>query len=824
MGRCFVQLLFTYAASCSCRGLIWSTACLNRLASSVALPGLLLLRRCTLRVNHILFHRHVVISVLTLTCVVIAGGQYLPAFDEAADPEDSLVSQEASKASLHITTHPVSGDRHPQDLDVLPSGLPPPSTSTAAKPRVESTHLTRQAEQETKGRAPSANLPVIPAVPIVAPTSSSKPSKDAVAATELSSAEMYGTAKASEQRDVPDHDKTTEETHDIQTARKPGKEERSKADSSTTDIQQLVSEKSATKRSHPGKLDIAAAADSFRQSLPGAAGTHNSVTLPTDDSRSNTPSAVSSRDQEFPALRPSQPKNIRVVATPKLETPPVLPSLPSASHGASNSPTVHHPSRKASLASINRPATPSSEMISDNASMTSASLSRANSPPPKVGLAPVRQTTKSQQKKQRKDNKKELEKKAQDEAVANTPVEEKEIAPIVGRKKKQQKSKAANAVAEDATTVSSRPDSPKGKVKAKEGEVRDRAGIKPPLKVVIPGPAKKEDAAEHEEAAQAEELKEAEPEVEQEQASSASAAASDLNAVSIIADLIASGEVDLAEHDFFKPVGSLKARPEINATTFIDLHRKLALTHQDQINLSEGRPVRLPRPGTATTEPTSLSSRVLITPGGYFLRGLSAEKEERILELERHVSNHPGPTKYIPARHMGENGFFMVGGRVVQGGASAMPAPPAAAQPGSCSPAGPAHKMRVDEALNYINQFVLPALPAANASAEDVPASPDTGLAPDPNRYAPYVTPSAAAGFGADVAGVVQYMAAGLDGAGRSEVVGGPRAQLPSVPLMNADDAESAMLAARKETEAIEKRLNALLRKNKRLVLGASGP
>ena len=44
---------------------------------------------------------------------------------------------------------------------------------------------------------------------------------------------------------------------------------------------------------------------------------------------------------------------------------------------------------------------------------------------------------------------------------------------------------------------------------------------------------------------------------------------------------------------------------------------------------------------------------------------------------------------------------------------------------------------------------------------------------------------------------------------------------LGNVSMLSLTDAESAMQIARKETEGLEKRLNALLKKNKRLLLGS---
>lgn len=66
----------------------------------------------------------------------------------------------------------------------------------------------------------------------------------------------------------------------------------------------------------------------------------------------------------------------------------------------------------------------------------------------------------------------------------------------------------------------------------------------------------------------------------------------------------------------------------------------------------------------------------------------------------------------------------------------------------------------------------------------------------------------------------------GLDGITAQLAVGRDidvdRAQpLSNVTLLSLQDAEAAMQAARKETEGLEKRLNALIKKNKKLLLGS---
>ncbi|KAK6407706.1 hypothetical protein LTR95_018514, partial [Oleoguttula sp. CCFEE 5521] len=165
----------------------------------------------------------------------------------------------------------------------------------------------------------------------------------------------------------------------------------------------------SVKRKHPGKLDIAAAVEK-QKALAASIATSATPVASTPDLQSKsiaqTPSVVDSPSTSAPpsAVR-APPRTLRVVQTPKTETPtvatppPVLPPLVEAIF-------KRLPSRQPSVASMNFPGTPSSEQVSlsDNISMTSTSMSRANSPPPsKVGTAPIRAKTKAQQRKERKE-------------------------------------------------------------------------------------------------------------------------------------------------------------------------------------------------------------------------------------------------------------------------------------------------------------------------------------------------------------------------------------------------------------------------------------
>ncbi|EQL02839.1 RNA recognition motif domain, eukaryote [Ophiocordyceps sinensis CO18] len=183
---------------------------------------------------------------------------------------------------------------------------------------------------------------------------------------------------------------------------------------------------------------------------------------------------VSAGTASSPIQRASH-RSIRVMPTARAEGP----ALPSPAHSVA--------SKSVSLPHI--PDTPWSEMISDTASLLSASVSasRVGSPPPsRIGSASVRSTTKSQLRKQRKEALK-LETKVMSEASKAEPEEH---APVIGRKKKQKKEKPARAsanqprpdltqepVPDDKSTVKSvvQEEAVMDKVSSEEAETKPKA-------------------------------------------------------------------------------------------------------------------------------------------------------------------------------------------------------------------------------------------------------------------------------------------------------------------------------------------------------------
>lgn len=483
-------------------------------------------------------------------------------------------------------------------------------------------------------------------------------------------------------------------------------------------------------------------------------------------------------------------------------------------------------------------------------------------------------------KRQRRDAKKELEKKELEEVTIAPVVEEKEIAPIIGKKKKKAKQK--NAVAEDTTPSISRPPSPVAGATASEKQQTGTAAAASPKGT--------KESSKEEELGSKTDNPDASIKVEQAKAERAESVDQyNLTPCGIIEALASAGNVDVSELAFFKPVTSVNHRREISSAEMEEVNRKFTISDADQAKLAEGIPVHHVGPTGST------SSRVMISPGGYVLRGLSSDLEQRFLELEKSVAEAAkSPAAFRPARQGSDSGFYMIGGRVVQ----SVPATPTTTttttvSSGSTDPLGtvastttPSNamsKVRLHEALNYINQFVLPVLPSRGKFDATTPFSFKmddngirTGTAPDPATYTTFINhPSSSSptttstAISSEVAGVVHGMVSGLtsattpttttstpphrvagSGSGSGSAVGagaivmGPPPPPPSlgglvgggggagpedesfflsrVPLLSVDAAESAWHTSKRETEAVEKRLNALIKKNRRLAIGAS--
>ncbi|KAH0536928.1 hypothetical protein FGG08_006230 [Glutinoglossum americanum] len=750
-----------------------------------------------------------------------------PVLKEISKSVDSLVDDERQfgDAFLDSFTGKIPQTRplsmflsHAHPIPCLSGGVPEAS-------------LLSDSQNVPQHRPITAHHLVAPAVPIVPVT----PTFVAVASRNLAQAQRQDTSDTRSTVSAPDVTELKDKKTSVVAIapavpivsikntlpRTPTKAEASKANAKL-EVKYRSSKKGATTQKRPPPPPV--------KTNLGYGSQSKKVEKPAKSPAVSRPDTPTTRTPDSPAARP--PKMLRLISsTPKAESP-------SSTAGAITAILAKTPSRQ-TFASTNRPETPASEMISDNISLTSASLSRANSPPPGlvVGTAPVKAKTKNQLKKERREAQKEKERKELEETMAKTQVEEVQHAPVVGRLKKKSRQPGTGG----STPVPSRPASPALKEKEVESATPTATPAAPmpapapaPTPALAPATVTKDKDTKKEKDREPKKDKSKDKKFDLESYIPPSLSTEPIQKPGITAALVVSElqsadrlyKTDLA---FFKSVVGLNNRHEITTEDFQSLDRKLTISNEDQQKLSDGLPVHIP------SSTNRVSSRILITPGGCFLRGLTPEQEQKYLALEKRIAEEKGLGRWTPARLGGENGFSMIQGRVVQTGPTAVGAGSAGRSTSLLSEA--ANKLRVGDALGYINQFVLPTLPANRDRSKDVHGYEfgdfslkvagnvnETGRAPEPSRYTPYM-PGSAAAFGSDVAGVMHGMASGGTDAGASGSLdgGGLRKplQLPSVPLLSADEAEKALFVARKETEALERKFNAVWKKNRRLVFGS---
>jgi CCR4-NOT transcription complex subunit 4 len=514
------------------------------------------------------------------------------------------------------------------------------------------------------------------------------------------------------------------------------------------------------------------------------------------------------------------PKTLRVIATPKTEAPPpASPALTMASVALSGT--------SRAVSGSYRPDTPASEMISDNASVVSASVthSRASSPPPsRIGSAAVRTTTKSQQRKQRKDVLKQ-----ETKLIAEAPIAEAEVhAPIMGRKKKQKKEKPVKATQPDASTIPetpadepSQPPSQQEPVKEPERETEEKpAKSKTSQKKSTKSKGKTKEVETQPTPPPPASPEESTPDTQEPPARPQPDPAS---VFSEVKNTLWASSVDKLQ--LFKPIANGSSRTDYSAAKnnankaehCKDCSCKCGeIQDEDLAALRAGKPVR--------KQFHVDGSRMLITPNGDCIRGLTPEEEDAFLELQAAIAKTAeNPGSFIAPRHQpGSGAFSLIKGRAVPNGRPNIF--PATAQLQSQDPIG---KLQREDALSYINQYVLPRLNlgATNMGFPKGASPTKDAAAASLNSLAPYFYgPDAAAGVGIysppDGARAMQdFSSAGMSSEERGKNFG---MGVGGMPLMSVEDAEGALAAARRETEKLEKGLNQVIKRNRRLVLGGN--
>ncbi|KAJ8062840.1 hypothetical protein OCU04_008095 [Sclerotinia nivalis] len=518
----------------------------------------------------------------------------------------------------------------------------------------------------------------------------------------------------------------------------------------------------------------------------------------------NTPST-----SEFPSLPATKSiplRTIKVTQTPKAEVVPT--GSPAPTSATSVAPYPVHP-----------PDTPSEQ---DNASIMSATASRASSPAPSRNGQPLAQKINTAKRNKIKAQKKETALEAQMAAAAESKRTEEEQPPVLGRKMKVKKEKTkASSAASGSTPAPSRPASPppvitaQEEIKAAEPAMSEKPVSLGSDKAVSKSEAKAKNKAKAQQATPPPEPPRA-PIVEDEELAEKFTPPTP-TPTSVVQELEGEGALNMSDHVFLKtPIGvNNEKKREKDATAPLESNPKLNISPEERAELNAGKPVHKIASG---------SIRIMLTPNGDCVRNLTAEEEERFLELQARLAADAGPTAFVSAKHNAGTGFNLVGGRAVPNGLpSYFPHTPAS----NTTPLDAVSKIQRDEALSYINQYVLPSLSnnaqlekalSANALSGDMLQgselsswAPLSGNSPE-NQDFPY---GSSPGDGNNLDTGIANMTASLTG-GR-DIDRGPQAQ--NVQLLNEKESESAMQIAKKETQELEKRLLAVLKKNRKMLL-----
>ena len=561
-------------------------------------------------------------------------------------------------------------------------------------------------------------------------------------------------------------------------------------DDSRNDSDAKVSTKAGSKRPHPGKIDISKAILMPEKDIPSSttsAGPPKSEVLArrrapsltsSASSRPGTPAAVATGS---PIRRTSTlARTLRITGTPS-EVTPTTTAQPTSTPVAASASKVS--SRRPSVSSLNAPGTPGSEYV-DSTSLASASVSRANSPPPLT-------TNKKAEKKARKQKQKQ----AQTEVEA-LPIKEptEEQAPILSRKKKTKKPGDGPTTKRTATSSStpqvSRPPSPKleendedieNVISAEPEQLDD--DVETPTEKIPEPPATASEPEPSQPSASTTEKENDKP----------------LTAAAILRALESTHQLALSTLSLLKPLTETKPRnwltdPTPSSTTAhpssttlpfttADLHNHLdqlalELTRAEAELLRRGTPLRRAPPDGR------LSGRALVTPDGRRFACLSGPEEDRAVALAAADAAAKGPARWRPAK---------------------TPAAAAAAAAPRDAPKAGGVPARADDVAAGVNAFVPPGVdgPGGGAAAEAGSAEP-----------------------GARVERRAEDVAQGRGGEGALGAYAGIGAGYAAlgVPLakekMSVKEAEALLGEARKAAEMWERKLNAVVKKNRKLVFG----
>jgi CCR4-NOT transcription complex subunit 4 len=402
------------------------------------------------------------------------------------------------------------------------------------------------------------------------------------------------------------------------------------------------------------------------------------ATPDTIESLPSTPNASAPKFADWTSA--SRPRTLRLTTTmtPRAEA---APSSGMTERSTTLSAAVlKQTSRQPSLSSISR-SHPSTPTVSEHG--TSTGISRAGSPPASdiVGSAQERNKSKSQAKKERKAKSRATNESRDEEPAVPTPPISEVVGPIISRQKKKKRTqeKSSRVYAEARSGVASEaesaitahaekadkvetgkaikePSSPSSQdrpiISIKKSNAKARSGkLKSEKRNTPAASSEKEDQAARgatprrsytlndlfNDAAKLPDTDDALSELLNASISATSR---------LLQELLDSNEIDLNSALFSAPpLTSYKLPPQsykgadyldANGYTMTSPFGEIYLSGHDRKQLLQGRDVRLSDPN----KPQNVLKRTMITPSGAIFRHLSAEEEERVIELEDRMKDN----------------------------------------------------------------------------------------------------------------------------------------------------------------------------------------
>ena len=632
-----------------------------------------------------------------------------------------------------------------------------------------------------------------------------------------------------------------------------------------------VSTKAGGKRPHPGNIDISKAISLPEKDLPSSAtaGPLKSESLARKRAPSLTSSA-SSRPGTPAAIATGSPirrvstlaRTLRITGTPSVETPTSVSSGGAVGSSTSTAQPVSTPaaastskvsSRRPSVSSLNAPGTPVSEHV-DSISLASASVSRANSPPP-IG------TNKKAEKKTRKQKQKQAQPEVEAVLVRDTTEEQ---APILSRKKKAKKPAdgpaAKRTVTSSSTPQVSRPSSPKLEekdevvehVKLVEPEQLDTAEVETPTDAVPETPATPPEPEPPQPSATNTEKEKEKP----------------LTPAAILRALESTHQLALSTLALLKPLTETKGRNWLvdqsapasssNAPSITGASGNLSFTtadlhnHLDQLAFEITRAeAELLRRGRALRRDTGdgrISGRNLVTPDGARFACLTKDEEDRAEALSAAIASSKGVARWRGAFRAHAAPRVRIAGDVPPSSSSSAAPQSAASAPAPAPARDEARRLPrppPDDVAAYVNAFVPPGADGAAAPLSSSAAGGDGGSAARgadaaftaeayqrAEQVLENVTRQIEAGVkaaqGRDPGGAAMGELAEQVGHGIERAIGayggiggGYGAVAPAgKEKVSVKEAEQLLGEARKAAEVWERKLNAVVKRNRKLVFG----